>query len=278
MRPARQQLSISDLRFIAVTLIPERPDLDHVIGLLREDADLLDAMLQDDRLFRELMAADEEFLLASPELFFKVLLMRSRREFQAALYGLQRRQGQRAAWCDAARAVDLLGRPEVCDYLAGLLASFTHRHQQTVPVRLPSGAWHRLRIHDLDIDTMMRYVQVLEEPRRFAGYRRVADACLFLAGMCPEAIGSSLRYPRSRPRPRLCGSLLYNLEDVEAFGRTYYHLAATRPEARQSGLDGVLSALSEQFVLAEKPLNFLAERHLSLRKQVLFETLDWGKE
>jgi hypothetical protein len=35
-------------------------------------------------------------------------------------------------------------------------------------------------------------------------------------------------------------------------------------------LDGVLESLSQHFVLAEKPLAFVAERYLSLRKQRLF--------
>jgi hypothetical protein len=134
------------------------------------------------------------------------------------------------------------------------------------------GIWRRLRINDLDVDSLVRYAQVLDEAQRFGIYQRIADASLFLAGIFPECIEVQQRYPRSgQPRFRMRSSLLHSLEDYEAYGRTFYRLAARHQQARIQGLDHVLAVLSEQFILAEKPLTFLAERYLALRKHRLFD-------
>jgi hypothetical protein len=122
------------------------------------------------------------------------------------------------------------------------------------------------------VDSLVRYAQLLEEEQRFGIYRRIGDACLFLAGIFPEYIKARQRYPQSGlPRLRLRSSLLHSLEDYEAYGRTFYRLATRYSSARAQGLHDVLALLSEHFVLAEKPLAFLAERYLSLRKHHLFE-------
>ena len=54
MREAYRTWSREDLRFIVNTLVPERSDPEHVVRLLLEDEPLLEGMLQDDRLFRQL--------------------------------------------------------------------------------------------------------------------------------------------------------------------------------------------------------------------------------
>jgi hypothetical protein len=122
------------------------------------------------------------------------------------------------------------------------------------------------------VDSLLRYANILEEKHRFPAYQRIGDACLFLTGLFPEYIEVQQRYPQTgQPRPRLKSSLAHSLQDFEAYGHTFYHLAAEHPLARQQALDEVLAILSEQFVLAAKPLAFLGERYLSLRKHHLFE-------
>jgi len=188
------------------------------------------------------------------------------------LYTVERRHLQKVVLFDANRVVDLLAQPAVCDYLAAMLASFTRIHSVTIPFRVRPGLWHQLRINDLDVDSLVRYAQLLDEGQRFGVYQRIADACLFLTGIFPEYIEAHQRYPQSgEPRLRVKSSLLHSLEDHEAYGRAFYHLAAKHPLARQHALEGVLETLSEQFVLAEKPLTFVAERYLALRKHHLFE-------
>jgi hypothetical protein len=261
-----------DLQFIVKTLIPERGDPEHLVDLIQDDQELLEAMLQDERLFQRLVRDDQVFISVSPQFFFRVLLLRARRDLEQELYTIEHRQMQKVVLFDAGRVVDLMADPVVCDYLAAMLASYTRVNSVTVPIRVRPGIWRRIRVNDLDVDSLVRYAQLLDEEVRFATYQRIGDACLFLTSIFPEYIEARRAYPQSKqPRPRLKGSLLHSLEDYEAYGRTFYHLAAKHKQARPNGLDRVLATLSEQFILAEKPLAFLAERYLSLRKHHLFE-------
>jgi hypothetical protein len=267
-----QRWSQRDLLFVADTLVPERSDREHIVHLLQEDESLLDAMLQDDRLFRQLMAEEEIFLLVSPEFFFKVLLLRARRDLETESYTIERRHLQKVALFDASQVVDLLARPAVGDYLASMLASFTRINSITIPIRVRKGIWRRIRVNDLDVDSLARYAQTLEEEHRFWAYQRIGDACLFLTGIFPEHVSARPRYPDSgTPRLRVRSSLLSSLEDYESFGRTFYRLAAEHKLARLQGISEVLALLSENFILAEKPLNFVTEHYLSLRKNHLFK-------
>jgi hypothetical protein len=267
-----QRWSHRDLRFVVATLIPERSDPEQVVGLLQDDEALLEAMLSDDRLFQQLMADEEGCLSVSPEFFFKVLLFRARRDLEREVYTVERRHLQKVVLFDAHRVVDLLAQPGVCGYLASMLASFTRINSVSIPIRVRPGVWRRIRVNDLDVDSLVRYAQILEEEHRFGVYKRIADACLFLTGIFPEYIESRQRYPQSgQPRLRLKSSLLHDLEDHESYGRAFYRLAARHKMARVQGLEEILTLLSERFILAEKPLAFLATRYLSLRKRQLFE-------
>jgi hypothetical protein len=267
-----QRFSHQDLHFVVQTLIPERSDPERVVDLIHDDEPLLDAMLQDDRLFEQLMRDDEKMVSVSPRFFFKVLLLRTRRELEQELYTVERRHQQKVVLFDANRVVELLADPAVCDYLAAMLASFTRIDSKTVHVRVREGVWRRFRVNDLDVDSLLRYAQIVDEEYRFPIYRRIGDACLFLTGLFAEHLEARQYYPFSgQPRLRFKGSLLHSLEDFEAYGRTFYHLAAEHPDAGRHEQVEVLNILSEQFILAEKPLAFLGDRYLSLRKHQIFE-------
>ncbi len=267
-----QQWSERDLRFVVETLIPERRDVEQTVDLIREDKELLGAMLQDDRLFQRLISDDEILLYVSPRFFFRVLLLRAQRDLQTELYTVERRHLQKIVLFDAEHVADLLSDAAMCDYLAALLASYTRVRSATIPVRIRPGMWRRLRVNDLDVDSLIRYAHTLGPDQTFAAYQRIGDACLFLAGLFPEHIEARQRYPQSgQPRPRLRGSLLSSLEDYERYGRSFYHLAAGHDQIPSQQLQRVLTTLAERFILAEKPLAFLAERYLSMRKHHLFD-------
>jgi hypothetical protein len=92
-----------------------------------------------------------------------------------------------------------------------------------------------------------------------------------MTGMFPEHIESRYRYPVSRQvRPSMKGRLLQSREDYERHGRAFYQLAAEHERAEVGGLDEVLATLSSRFVLAEKPLAFLAGRYLWATRHQLF--------
>jgi hypothetical protein len=261
-----------DLMFVGETLVPARTDRDHVTELLRSDESLVCAMLEDERLF-ERMIVDEGILLAvSPRLFFEVLLRRARRELERELFTVERRHQQNVVLFDAKQVVDLLSQPSLRAYLSTMLASFTRTNSMTVTLPVSKGVWRTFRVSDLDVDSLIRYAQAVGGEQRFWANRRIADACLFLAGVFPESLGSPRGFEGSaQPRLRRRSSLVQSLEDHEAYGRAFYRLAAEHRFARIQGLDSVLTTLSESFVLAKKPLTFLAERYLSLRKGRLFD-------
>ena len=189
----------------------------------------------------------------------------------AGTFTTERRHQQKVVLFDADQVVDLLAHPEVTDYLARMLASFTRINSVTIPIRVRPGIWRRLHINDLDVDSLLAYAATVEGNERFQVYQRIGDACLFLAGIFPEHIESRQRYPMSgQPRSRRQGSLMHSLEDYESYGQAFYRLAAEQEIARLQALDDVLHTLSQHFVLAEKPLAFLAGRYLALRKHRLF--------
>jgi hypothetical protein len=261
-----------DLRFLVETLVPERKDIEQVVNSLGNDEELLEAMLQDDRLFQRLISDGESFLLVSPHFFFKILLLRAQRDLEQEVYTVERRHLQKVVLFDAERVVEFMADRAMSDYLAGMLASFTRVQSTTIPIRVRPGIWRRLRVNDLDVDSMIRYAQALGAEQSFAAYQRIGDACLFLTGLFPEHVDARARYPHSgQPRPRLRGSLLHDLEDYEQYGRSFYQLAAEHKKVPSRQLQRVLTALSERFILAEKPLAVLGERYLSLRKHRLFE-------
>lgn len=266
------RLSRHDLLFMIETLIPERDDREHIADSVQGDEPLIEAMLDDDRLFQRLMDSDGPLVQVSPWLFFTVLLRQARRDLQQETFTMEKRHRQKVILFDTDRVIELLDEDPVRDYLAVLLASFTRVESVTVRVRVRERLWRRYRSNAFDVEGLTRYCQALEKEFRFDCYRRIADVCLFLSGMFPEHIEAQYRYPVSgQLRPRMKSRVVTSREDYEAHGRAFYQLAAQHERARPEGLDGVLATLSENFIIAEKPLAFLTERYLPFTRHQLFE-------
>ena len=66
------------------------------------------------------------------------------------------------------------------------------------------------------------------------------------------------------------GRLVQKAEDYEAYGQAFYRMAAEHEVASREGLADVLITLSEDFILAEKPLAFIANRYLQFSRHTLF--------
>jgi hypothetical protein len=268
----RWRLVHRDLRFLVEALMPGYRDKDQAVELLATDDAMIERMLDDERLFSRLMDDQNALVRASPWLFFTVLLRRARRELRLEAFTVERRDRQKVVLFDTDQVTDLLEQEAVLDYLAVMLASFTRVESMTVRSRVRKGVWHRFRVSELDVDGMMRLTQTVDEPFRFEPYKRTADVCLFLTGMFPEYIEAQHRYPASQQtRPGARGRICVTLEDHEAHGRAFYRLAAEHERARMEGLDGILTTLSEHFILAEKPLSFLANRYLQFTRRKLFD-------
>ncbi len=261
-----------DLRFLVDTLMPGYRDRDQAAELLATDQGMVERMLDDERLFQRLLDDDEVLVHASPWLFFTVLLRRARREMKREAFTVEQRDRQKVVLFDADRVTDLLERDEVLDYLAWMLASFTRVESMTVRYRVRPGVWFKRRTSELDVEGMVRFAQTTDEPFRYEPYKRIADVCLFMTGMFPEHIDARRRYPASgQMRPGVRGRTVVTREDYEAHGRAFYRLAAEHEMARMERLDEVLKALSAHFILAEKPISFLAKRYLEFARHKLFE-------
>jgi hypothetical protein len=264
-------LSHQDLVFLVETLMPTTKDVEEAASRIQSDEMLLEAMLQDDDLFQRILGDEKVLVQVSPLLFFGVLLRRAQRDMQKETYTVEQRARQKVHLFDADLVLELLEQDPLRDYLALMLASFTRISSVTIPVRVRKGVWRRYRTNELDVDSMMRYCQTVDEAHRFGIYRRIGDACLFMAGMFPEYIENQYRYAQSRQiRPWSRGRIVASLEEYEAHGQAFYRLAAEHETARVEGLEEVLVTLSENFVLAEKPLAFLSRRYLHFVRQKLF--------
>jgi hypothetical protein len=162
----------------------------------------------------------------------------------------------------------------VLKYLADMLNSFTRIESFALPVRVRKGVWHKVRFSDMDIDSLARFCQAIDEEHRFSFYKRIADLCLFILGMFPEYVTMDYRYPSSdEARPKLFSRLRRSAEDYEEEGRRFYKLAGEHRAAALLDMAEVLQKLHDKFNLAKKPLNFISERFLQFRKQKLFPFL-----
>lgn len=272
MSQLQEKLSDRDLAFAVETVFPQREDKPRLMTLLREDADILDQVLNSDRLY-ERFAADPEILVqVSPRLLFAVLLRQAAEDLQTAAYTIEHEHQQRIPVFDADRVADFLQETEFCDYLADMLATFTKIQTYSLAIRVRQGVWHRLRFNDMDIDGLIRYAQALEEPQRFACYKRIADVCLFLAGLFPEHAYGQARYPLSgQIRPRwFRGQQRRTLDEYQREGERFYKMAAQHEAAVIIRLGEVLEQLSRHFLEAQKSLSYLAQRYLWFDKRQFF--------
>jgi hypothetical protein len=268
----KNRLNRHDALFLVETLMPGRADRETIAERLRAgDYSHLETLLDDDRLFQRLMREENVLLQVSPWFFFTALLRRAWRDLEQEAFTVEKRGRQKLVLFDADRVVHLLAQEPVRDYLATMLASFTRVEHMTVLTEVRPGTWRAYRTNELNIEGMMRYSRTLDEPFRFTPYKRIGDACLFLTGMFPEYINGQYRYPVSgQVRPRMRGRIVQKIEDFEAYGRAFYQKAAEHDVARREGQEGVLSILSENFILAEKPLAFIAARYLQFARHTLF--------
>ncbi len=255
------RLTDNDLLYLARTLLPGSADLGRMVRVLREDEEILEGMLGDIRVFHALVQEDGEILRVSPFLYFTVLLKRTLKELRSRRYTVEVRENRAMAVFDTIEVVRLLEDRRVRIYLAEMLASFVRINTVTIPVRVRRGVWRRLRFSDFDLASLINFSQGVKEDQRFPPYRRIADVCLFTVGVFPERLAEQAEaLPRAR-QPR---------EAVEECGRYFYRAAAAQGEAQLRRLNEVLLRLADGFVLASKPLAYLAGHYLGPLRESFF--------
>lgn len=243
-----------DLRFVAETVGGERFDPKEAPALLRERDDLLDVMLDDDRLVERLLRDDQVLVRVSPRFVFSVLLRRVARDLRERPYTLERTPAETVPVFDASQVRRFIAEPAIWNYLVSMLASFVRNESVMVLVRR-GERYVRRRFSTSSLEDMMELAALGVEEEAPWIFRRIADIALFQSGIFPE----SLRGLRARGRviPR---ALPPTLETYEEHGRRFYRLAASRSEAPSEGR--VLEALAEEFPTARKSLELLSDRYL----------------
>lgn len=270
MRRTRLSFSEDDLLFLVTTLMPETTDRQRMVRVLREDEEILEGMLADEKVLHRLLD-DPSFnlLRVSPALFFSVLLARVRLDLERQPWTLEKTSRLSMILFDSPQVVELLSNKDVRDYLAALLVSFVRVNSFSTTVRIRSGVWRRIRFSDFDIDSLMRYGNALDESQRFPAYKRIADICLFTLGIFSPP-QSSPDAPLALLHAGLRMALRRSREDYIEQGGTFYRLASRHRDAAAQKLAAVLALLSEKIDLAAKPLTVMSAKYLAPFKDKVF--------
>lgn len=254
----------SDLRFLVETVVTGRQDYDQIVNLIRGKDDLIEPMLQDPKLVRRLFEEEAGLVRVSPYFLFTVLLLEVRRDLEATAYVLEVDfKGKRIPVFEAQAVTDLLGRVEIRDYLADMLASFTRTNSGAIYWR-ERGAWHKRRFSDLDIDDMVDLARIIDPEMRPALYKRIADIALFLSGIFPD----HLTVFASRHQSRFSDKR--SLKDYEQQGSRFFRVAAQ--ETDQIRWRPAMRTLAERFTLARWALNTLSDRYLKTQRELYFQS------
>ena len=267
--------SESDILFLIETVDPA---LISKIDTIKDDPDIIERMMEHEacRIFKRIMLMNEETITTAitPRFLFEVLLRTAHRDLENQAYTIERTATQKIPIFDSSEVLRFLSTKEVLKYLSDMLTSFTRIESFTLPVRVRKGVWRKIRFNDMDIDSLLRFCQAIDEEHRFSFYKRIADLCLLILGIFPEYVTMCYRYPSSgEARPRLFGRLRRSAEDYEEEGKRFYKLAGEHKDATVLNLAEVLHKFHEKFCLAKKPLNFISEHFLQFRKEKLFPSL-----
>ena len=269
------EFSENDILFLVETV---SPTLLCKIDTIKNDPDIIEGMMEHKAsgLFQRIMLMSEETITATitPRFLFEVLLRTARRDLETQAYTIERTATQKIPVFDTPEVVRFLSNKVVLKYLADMLTSFTRIESFTLPVRVRKDVWRKIRFNDMDIDSLVRFCQAVDERRRFRFYKRIADLCLFIPGMFPEYVTMDYRYPSiGEVKPKLFGRLRRSAEDYEEEGRRFYKLAGEHRDAAILDLAEVMWQLHEKFHVAKKPLNYISEHLIQFRKRRLFPSL-----
>ena len=204
-------------------------------------------------------------------LYFEALIRKARNELRTTTHTIEKAGAQKIAVFDTNEVASFLSSQAVVLYLTEMLASFTRIQSYSISYRLRKGIWRKLRFNDLDIDSLIRFCESVDEDQRLVFFKRIADICLFTLGVFPEHAQFNYRYPFSaEPRPQVAGRVRRSETELRDAGKKFYKLAAEHPAARTFGLSSVLGLLYRNFRTAQKPLNFIAKHYLHHQRRSLF--------
>lgn len=132
----------------------------------------------------------------------------------------------------------------VADYIASVLAEFLEGDRwQTLP-GLPD-------MQTRYVTDILTVLADLKGDRAFLLQAHIGNFSLFVSGIFPDHI---------RHRAAVRGAP--DLRFYEAVGSAHYRLAAHQPQARQTGLEGVLDTIGSDFPDVRRGLNRVADQFL----------------
>ena len=279
-KPVYLDFTDRDLEFLVAVVVPRAANASSVREAIRNDPEYRKAIVSDERVFSQVINDNESFLKISPSLYFEVLLRRAQRDLGSSTYTIEREGRKNIPVFDTGKVAGFLDTPNVLEYLANMLASFTRIRSFVVPVRVRKGIRRRVRYNDMDVDSLIDFAARVDESERFSYYKRIGDVCLFLTGFFRESTYSSKSTFNSNfksgaySRTNFTRKKRRSLEEYESEGRRFYRLAEEHPTAGVLELTDVFSVLRDQFSAARKPLTFLSSRYLYSRHNNLFNKVN----
>ena len=279
-KPVYLDFTDRDLEFLVAVVVSRAANASSVREAIRNDPEYRKAIVSDERVFSQVINDNESFLKISPSLYFEVLLRRAQRDLGSSTYTIEREGRGNIPVFDTGKIAGFLDTPNVLEYLANMLASFTRIRSFAVPVRVRKGIRRRVRYNDMDVDSLIDFAAGVDESERFSYYKRIGDVCLFLTGFFRDSTYSSKNTFNSNfksgaySRTNFTRKRRRSLEEYESEGRRFYRLAEEHPTAGVLELTDVFSVLRDQFSAARKPLTFLSSRYLHSRHNNLFNEVN----
>jgi hypothetical protein len=265
------RLSDGDLEFLIEAASPAVKDKSKLKQILIEDEDFRNEFIGDDKVFRKAMNEQDILVRISPSLFFQILLRHAAGNLKEVSYTLEKTNTMKIPVFDTSEVVELLNQEPFLSYLADMLSSFTKVGSYTISYIGEKGIWRKFRFNDLDIHSLMRFCEAVNDEHRLGFYKRIADICLFILGVFPHYAERDYRYPFSgEVRPALRGKLRMSPEDYEEQGRRFYKLAAKHQAAGGLELSPIFWLLHRNFHQAKKPLNFISDHYLRYMSHKVF--------
>lgn len=249
------KLHEKDLDFIVNIVAPEFKNKNQLKKLIIEDIEFRKGLVGSERMFEKIISDPEILVKVSPQLYFEVLLRKAIDDLEKLSYTYEKVSYYKIAIFDVSDVIKLLRDENIVFYLAHLLSSFTRIEKYTLWIKAEKNIWRKISFTDMDVESLKKMAQIIEEEYRFAVYKRIADTCLFILGVFPEHIKD------------ISSSLESGFYEEE--GKKFYKLASEHISS-ETQLTNIFEQLSENFHLAKKPLNFISEQYLSLRKHQIF--------
>ncbi len=269
-----EHLSDRDLELIAGGEEDARESVDVMRAKLRDRPEAADELLSTDHLFDAVFGPQETKsgfdVGVTPFLVFGVLVNKVARDLAETSFVPEWvGTGQRLPVFDVDTLRDFIEDGLRRYFVIEFLASFTKIASGAVWVRTRRG-YRRRRYSELDPVALSEMVDALPPHQRAAGYRRLGDVSLFLAGVFPDhttrnRLGELARARLARSAGVGEDDALAGEDEVRFFevvGPGWYGRAVDSAETSVGVGPEYLRDVAEHFTDARRFLNFLSDRYL----------------